>query len=105
MTREEFEQQYTDNADVTIDILRKLGLYAVPCNCSGEDCSGWQMRNLAHLLVPGTIREVEHIPDDWDWADLEPDLIAEGETELLQKLRAMIEWEAHREADDKNRSA
>lgn len=94
MTRQEFEQQYADNGGTTIDALHRLGLYAVPCNCEegkgGAECLGWQMRNLLNLLTPLPDRSVEHIPDDWCWIDLEADLIAGGETELLRLLRIVM---------------
>lgn len=52
MTRHEFEQQYAESSGITIAILRKLGLYAIPCNCGEEGCLGYQMRNLSNLLTP-----------------------------------------------------
>lgn len=57
MTRDEFEQRYTnDNAD-TLAALRHHGRYAIPCECDDPDCKGWQMASLFYG-EPGEIVQI-----------------------------------------------
>jgi len=91
MTRDEFEHSYAQRGEMTVEWLRSMGLYAVPCDCQEDGCRGWQMRNLANLLVPSVHFPTEHIPDGWDGQELLDDLIAEGNTELVFALRRALE--------------
>ena len=50
MTKEEFEKKYADASNLTIERLHELGLFAAPCDCDYENCQGWQMVTLTHVL-------------------------------------------------------
>ena len=54
MTREEFEKEYAERSDVTLDWLRAHDQVAVPCDCDKEGCQGWQMVTQSKpLITPG----------------------------------------------------
>ena len=43
MSKSEFEEYYAANSHMTVDKLTYLGFIAVPCDCGGSCCHGWQM--------------------------------------------------------------
>lgn len=61
MTRNEFEQRYTQGSGETLEVLRQNGRYATPCDCGDETCVGWQMASLFY----GELGEIEQIVYDY----------------------------------------
>ena len=43
LTKEEFEKEYAENSNLTVEELHGLGLYVEPCDCDYLDCKGWEM--------------------------------------------------------------
>ncbi len=43
MTKEEFEKQYAENSNITLEELHNLNVFAEPCNCNAENCKSWAM--------------------------------------------------------------
>lgn len=43
MTREEFETAWAARSGITVENLRRLGLYAEQCSCGEDGCQGWAM--------------------------------------------------------------
>ena len=46
MNKEEFELQYAQRSDVTVEWLHKHGRHGVTCDCGEVFCEGWQMAYL-----------------------------------------------------------
>ena len=44
MTQQEFEEMYCRNSKVTLEFLHGRGIFAYPCSCGEDGCSGWQMQ-------------------------------------------------------------
>ncbi len=45
MTRDEFIDYWTANAGIAMEELKLSGFIALPCDCGGCSCKGWQMTN------------------------------------------------------------
>ena len=43
MTKDEFEEFYARNSNVTVEQLHEWGRYGVPCDCGDDLCTGWRM--------------------------------------------------------------
>ena len=43
MTKEDFERQYALRCGFTVELLKELGLEALPCDCDYVQCEGWIM--------------------------------------------------------------
>jgi hypothetical protein len=43
MKRYKFIEQYCKRSNITVEILRNLGLNAYPCECGVAGCVGWQI--------------------------------------------------------------
>lgn len=61
ITAQEFEEQYAQRANLTIEQLHELGQFIFPCHCGYSDCRGWQIRN------PKTFNdyEINRMPDEY----------------------------------------
>jgi hypothetical protein len=44
MTRDEYEQKYSEQTNMTTSRLHAIGMIAIPCTCNMIWCEGWQMR-------------------------------------------------------------
>ena len=49
LTADEFEIEYADKNNVTVEWLRDKGQVVVACDCDYEGCRGWSMTQ-RHLL-------------------------------------------------------
>lgn len=46
MTKEEFEKQYCERSEITIEEYHNdYNLITLPCNCTYKDCHGWAAIN------------------------------------------------------------
>lgn len=43
MTKEEFALHWATGTGFSIEELKMLNIYPIPCNCEEEGCKGWQM--------------------------------------------------------------
>ncbi len=43
VTKEEFEQDYADGSNMTVEQLQKMGGFVEPCDCEYSGCRGWEM--------------------------------------------------------------
>ena len=50
MTQSEFIKQYCEKSKTSEKELNDNGLFAVPCNCSEDNCKGWAMESFASLF-------------------------------------------------------
>ena len=44
ITKEQFEREYAEGSEMTVDELRKLGGRVLPCDCEYKKCEGWQVQ-------------------------------------------------------------
>lgn len=42
-SKEQFEREYAQRSNMSIDELQTHGLHAEPCDCGDDRCQGWQM--------------------------------------------------------------
>lgn len=49
ISKEQFESEYAEKSGMTVEALRDLGLYPVPCDCGEDMCRGWAMRHKDQL--------------------------------------------------------
>lgn len=47
-TAGEFERQYAERSQMTVEQLRDLGRVVRPCDCGEEGCEGWQSVSQEH---------------------------------------------------------
>lgn len=43
LTRDHFERQYASFTRISVETLRSLGYFPIPCHCGEGGCEGWQM--------------------------------------------------------------
>jgi hypothetical protein len=60
VTRDEFITQYAEGSKIGVEMLRQIGLIAVPCDCGDDSCRGWRMEHVLSL----TPDEIKDLPEE-----------------------------------------
>jgi hypothetical protein len=55
MTKDDFEKQYAEKSNVTVEWLHENHQGAIPCECGEDGCKGWQMVNLINKRMKGDL--------------------------------------------------
>ena len=56
MTKEEFEANWATGSGFSIQDLRDLNIWAIPCDCNAPGCQGWQMYTQEYTKWGGSLR-------------------------------------------------